>query len=335
MDYLKELENCVLCEHRCGVDRLAGEFGVCRTGLPEVASRTLHPAPPESYTVFMAGCNFKCLNCQNWSISQYPDNRCKVDGWIEPDKLALECVGALNSHRARNMGADRVFFSGGEPSISLPYVEKVVFEAREIEPDLKVNFDTNGYMTPESLDRVLGFADSLTYDLKAFHEDTHGALTGCPPGPVLRNAEILAEKAGERIWEFRVTVVPGVNEDDLKPMCDFLAGLSRDVPVSFLAFRPNFVLDTHPGTPREVLQRAVDQASAAGLNNVTWAGMPGLPGEFAEPDAGIAAAYDHPGAARAAAASAGRGCVTSPRDCLACNVNHDCRLKRYRPASSS
>ena len=63
-DYLQAITHCTLCEHRCGVNRLAGQTGICRMTLPAVASAALHPAPPESYTVFMAGCNFKCLNCQ-------------------------------------------------------------------------------------------------------------------------------------------------------------------------------------------------------------------------------------------------------------------------------
>ena len=79
-----ELESCTLCEHSCGVNRLAGEIGVCRTTLPAVASATLHPAPPSSYTVFLAGCNFKCLNCQNWSISCFPDTDSGIRGFIEP-----------------------------------------------------------------------------------------------------------------------------------------------------------------------------------------------------------------------------------------------------------
>jgi uncharacterized Fe-S radical SAM superfamily protein PflX len=73
-DYLHPLTHCTLCEHRCAVNRLEGETGICRMALPVVASATLHPAPPESYTVFMAGCNYKCLNCQNWTIAQLPDN---------------------------------------------------------------------------------------------------------------------------------------------------------------------------------------------------------------------------------------------------------------------
>ena len=29
-DGLQALRHCTLCEHRCGVDRLAGQTGVCR-----------------------------------------------------------------------------------------------------------------------------------------------------------------------------------------------------------------------------------------------------------------------------------------------------------------
>jgi pyruvate formate lyase activating enzyme len=147
VDGWADLESCQLCEHRCRVNRLAGEIGVCRTTLPAVASAQLHPAPPSSYTVFMAGCNFKCLNCQNWTISCYPDIDCGIRGHVEPGKLAEECVDALASRSARAIAADRIFFSGGAPDIHLPYIEQVVLEARMLDETVKVNFDTNGYLT--------------------------------------------------------------------------------------------------------------------------------------------------------------------------------------------
>ena len=99
--------------------------------VPVVASATLHPAPPESYTVFMAGCNYKCLNCQNWTIAQFPDNGYQPRGFISAKELAKECVAQLDSPAAKLMGADRIFFSGGEPSIHLPYIEEVIAEARK------------------------------------------------------------------------------------------------------------------------------------------------------------------------------------------------------------
>ena len=111
--FLKDLKKCELCEHGCGVNRLKGESGVCKMTVPVVASATLHPAPPESYTVFMAGCNFKCLHCQNWTISQYPDNQFRQRGFIDPEELAEECITHLNSISGKRMRADRIFFSGG------------------------------------------------------------------------------------------------------------------------------------------------------------------------------------------------------------------------------
>lgn len=48
LPWMRELSDCQLCEWRCGVNRLAGEVGVCRIGIPLVASRTPQAAPPES-----------------------------------------------------------------------------------------------------------------------------------------------------------------------------------------------------------------------------------------------------------------------------------------------
>ena len=87
------------------------------------------------------------------------------------------------------------FFSGGEPTIHPPFIEKIVAYAREIEPKIKVNFDTNGYMTEKSLQRILNFTTSITYDLKAYQNETHLALTGAYAAPVLRNAEFIAKHA--------------------------------------------------------------------------------------------------------------------------------------------
>lgn len=56
MNY-SDLENCKLCAWDCGVNRLVGEQGVCLMGVPGVANYRLHPAPPQSYTVFTSGIN--------------------------------------------------------------------------------------------------------------------------------------------------------------------------------------------------------------------------------------------------------------------------------------
>ena len=72
------LAQCELCPHRCGVDRLSGQVGRCRSGaLPTVASWNLHAweEPPisgtgGSGTIFFSGCTGRCRFCQNYPISQ-------------------------------------------------------------------------------------------------------------------------------------------------------------------------------------------------------------------------------------------------------------------------
>jgi pyruvate formate lyase activating enzyme len=330
-DYLSELEACELCEHRCGVNRLAGEAGVCRVTLPVVASATLHPAPPESYTVFVAGCNFKCLNCQNWTISQYPDNQIRQRGFEDPQKLARECVEQLDSTAGRRMGADRVFFSGGEPTIHLPYIERVVAEARKIRPHTKVNFDTNGYLTGESLKRVLELTTSITFDLKAYHNEIHLALTGASSKPVLRNAEYIGRHAKDKLWEYRIVVIPKINEDEIKPLADFIADIDTSLRVSFLAFRPNFALEKHEGAARSLMDRCVQIGRNAGLENVSWAGYTGLSGTFIAVDGDVGPKYLSEQARTAGTYAYVAGCETHPRNCTTCIVNQHCKLKTYIP----
>jgi putative pyruvate formate lyase activating enzyme len=72
---------CLLCPRRCGVDRVAGETGVCgETSALRIASAGPHFGEEPSFsgtrgsgTVFFAGCASRCLFCQNHQISMRYD----------------------------------------------------------------------------------------------------------------------------------------------------------------------------------------------------------------------------------------------------------------------
>lgn len=325
IDYLSELENCELCEWRCGVNRLDGERGVCMIGKPHVASSMLHPAPPQSYTVFLSGCNFKCLNCQNWEIAHYPETGETVRGFLDPAKLAEEAYEAINSPEGRMIGADRIFFSGGSPTPSLPYLEKVVEEARK-QGKVKVNYDTNGFLTGDSLERVLDFANSVTFDIKAYHEDVHRALTGAPVDPVLRNAKYIAENAKEKLWEFRVLSIPGMTEDVIRPISNFLSKIDPELPLNLLAFRPNYILENYQGASRKHMEKAVMEARDSGLKKVSWSGSVNLSGETSRK--GIDE-LEESGSRLAEGIARNAGCRTHPRDCGGCHLRYNCPIKEY------
>ncbi|MFX0206672.1 MAG: radical SAM protein [Candidatus Hodarchaeota archaeon] len=341
LDYLKELENCKLCEWRCGVDRLAEERGTCGVTLPVVASCQLHPAPPGSYTIFTAGCNFKCLHCQNWEIAHgYAQPKVKVglQGFVDPKKLADVSIKQLKSPAASWIKADRLFFSGGEPTIHLPYIEELVHQASLLDSNIRVNFDTNGFLTPESFERVLQFSTSITYDIKAYSSEVHRSLTGADNEPVLRNIEVLAKTAPEKLWEFRIVPIPKIiDHKEIQGVCQFIADFSPDLPVSFLAFRPNFVLDSFSGASSRFIDKMVDIAHKCGLKKVTGVGFPNIPGVLPTsvntfPYRGK---YSQKQARLAGEAVFNVGCRTHLRHCGNCGKKLSCPLRSYIPVRTT
>lgn len=331
MEQYMELENCKLCAWECGVDRLAGEKGVCMTGLPVVASCQLHSAPPQSYTVFTAGCNFRCLNCQNYDIAHYPAIKASIRGRINPERIGREGVNKIQSSQGQLIGADRFFFSGGSPTVSLPWIEEVVGHAKKLDPTVKVNFDTNGFPTKESFYRILSFSDSITFDIKAYHEETHRALTGAPVEPVLQNVERMV-KNKEKLWEFRILVIPNiVDHSEVQAIAEFLASLDETVPICFLAFRPNFCLDKHPGATKKLMRKVVDIAQNVGLANVKWAGFPNIYGTILYPPPEFLEKFTYKQAGFAAYYAQQADCQQIHRNCGDCAYQQNCHVKVYSP----
>ena len=88
---LARLKACNLCPRRCGVDRLSGERGFCRTGRQAVVSSYGPHFGEEdplvgsrgSGTVFFTHCNLQCCFCQNYEISQLGDGL-PADAEIRP-----------------------------------------------------------------------------------------------------------------------------------------------------------------------------------------------------------------------------------------------------------
>jgi len=72
------LQSCRICPHQCGVNRIAGEKGLCRsTAQVMVSSYNAHfgEEPPisgigGSGTIFFTNCTLRCVFCQNYPISQ-------------------------------------------------------------------------------------------------------------------------------------------------------------------------------------------------------------------------------------------------------------------------
>ena len=306
MQHQSELARCNLCEWRCGVNRLEGERGVCRAGMHPLIAYTMLSETLSSYSVTMLGCNFRCIYCNAYRISQYPDAQWFYRDYVEPAVLADETISRMTPD------TDKIGFTGGEPTIHLPYIEEVVRAIREKGTEIGVGIATNGFCTPETLTRVIDIATSISFEIKAYDDDVHRMLTGAPSAPVLRNAKVLATSARESIRVFRTVVIPGITDRQVLKIAAFIADVDPTIPYRLIGFRPNFILYYHPGPGRALMNDLTEQCKEIGLTDVAWSGyypteMPG--GSETE----IAMQY-----LRRA------GCPKYPRSCGECELRDQC-----------
>jgi len=148
------LARCELCENRCGVNRLSGEVGFCGVKKTRIDTFFLHfgeePEIVPSFTIFFTGCSFKCVYCQNHSISQHPE-RGKS---IPPEKMAqlIEVNAGTN-----------INWVGGDPNPHLLYILKTLKHSESKKPQI---WNSNFYVTPEALNLLLGVVDVFLSDFK-------------------------------------------------------------------------------------------------------------------------------------------------------------------------
>src|SRR3990170_31244 len=95
-----------------------------------------------SYSIATVGCNFRCLHCQNYEISQMPKGGKAVTG---ADVTAEEVVSA-----AINEGCESISYTYTEPTIFFEFASDCGVLARG--KGLKNIFVSNGYMTRECID---------------------------------------------------------------------------------------------------------------------------------------------------------------------------------------
>jgi pyruvate formate lyase activating enzyme len=207
---------------------------------------------------------------------------------------------------------DKIGFTGGEPTIHLPYIEEVVQAIRETGTEIGVGIATNGFCTPETLERVIDIATSISFEIKAYDDDVHRMLTGAPSAPVLRNAKVLATIARDNIRVFRTVVIPGITDRQVLKIAAFIAEIDPTIPYRLIGFRPNFILYYHPGPGMALMNDLTEQCKDIGLTDVAWSGyypteMPG--GSETE----IAMQY-----LRRA------GCHKYPRSCGECELRDRC-----------
>ena len=155
------LRRCVLCEWRCKVNRAEGKKGACRLDREtRVATFFRHfgEEPPlvgkyGSGTIFFTGCNFRCVFCQNWDISQDPT----AGRPVSPNMLA-SIICSL-----REEGAANINLVGGEPT---PHLHTILEALKIANVDVPILWNSNLYLTEESMEILKDVVDIWLPDFK-------------------------------------------------------------------------------------------------------------------------------------------------------------------------
>jgi pyruvate formate lyase activating enzyme len=223
-----------------------------------------------TYSIATVGCNFRCLHCQNYSISQPAGERLVIAGKDLPPETIVKL--ALES------GCESISYTYTEPTIFYEYAYDTAVLAHKA--GLKNIFVTNGYITPEALAHIRPFLDAANIDLKGFSEKFYREVVRATLNEVL---DSIVEYKRLGIWiELTTLIIANYNDsdEDLKGIAEFIATkVGIDTPWHVTQFYPTYQLTGQPRTPLDTLRRARRIGLDAGLRYVYEGNVPGEGGE--------------------------------------------------------
>jgi len=125
-----------------------------------------------------------------------------------------------------------VTLSGGECLMQADFCAELLKALKE--KGIHTAVDTCGFVSRESLDKVMPYTDMFLYDLKAFDEDCHIRCTGQSNKTILENLRYLDSRG--KPCEIRIPYVPGYNDDQMEKIAAFLKPLQNITKVKVLAY---------------------------------------------------------------------------------------------------
>lgn len=225
-----------------------------------------------SLSVAAVGCNFRCLNCQNWEISQGP----KLKGLIWGDDLPPEEIVrlALENH------LPSISYTYTEPTVFLEYALDTMKLAKK--SGLKNVWVTNGFTSKESFDLIYPWLDAANVDLKSFSDDFYRKVCNGRLIPVLDTLKRMKRK---KIWlEITTLIIPNLSDskktfEDIAKFIKSELGAETPWHISQFSGTISWKLKDTPDTSLEILKMAYDIGKKAGLKHVYIGNVPGLPSE--------------------------------------------------------
>ncbi len=272
---------CDLCSHHCLIKE--GGRGICNVRVNKggvlyslvygkVASLTPDPIEKKPLYHFYPGtqalsfgtmgCNFRCLHCQNVSLS------CgDPESSFLKEMTPKEIVDIAKRY-------DGIAWTYNEPTISYEYSYDVFKGLKERGGGYTV-YVTNGYITQEPLEDISPYLDAMNIDVKAFTDGFYKKVVGARLEPVLETCKRAREL--DIHIELTYLIIPGYNDskDEVSDFCRWISDeLGKDTVVHFSRFHPHHKMRDVDPTPSSKMYEARDIAHELGLEYVYIGNLP-------------------------------------------------------------
>ncbi|MEN2974460.1 MAG: radical SAM protein [Candidatus Caldarchaeales archaeon] len=273
------LKSCHFCEWRCGIDRTRGQRGVCKLDHRAYISSFFHHYGEEapligvegkggSGTIFFTSCNFHCVFCQNWDISQ-PAGGVEEAG-VESDARRLATI----AKRLRLEGAANINYVGGEPT---PNLHVILESLKHLDVNVPILWNSNMYMSEEAMKLLVDVIDIWLPDFKYWSNECARRLSrvGVKKGyrEVVTRNHLIASENGDMI--IRHLVMPNHIECDTKPILQWIADHIGDkVLVNIMEqYRPEYRVVMKPHLYRDISRRLYGEEIAEAYNYAKMLGI--------------------------------------------------------------
>lgn len=280
------LRCCTLCPRECRIDRIEEELGACGIGPdPVIASYGAHFGEESvlvgrygSGTVFLAGCNLKCVFCQNYDISSLRRGRkvsaadfadmmldlqnqgCHNINFVTPTHQIPQILAGLEIAAGMGLRLPLVYNSGGYESVEALRILDGVFDIYM--PDVKYGHNAPGKLysgVPDYWDRAREAVREMhrqvgDLEIRTTACDEGGTATIAVRGLLVRHLVLPHGKAHTR------EVVRFLAEEISKDTYINIMGQYR------LEYRAASFLEINRRPTNEELREALQEAVAAGLH---------------------------------------------------------------------
>ncbi len=263
-----KLESCDVCPHKCEVNRLKDEKGICRTGKKaKVSSFGPHFGEESplvgrygSGTIFFAYCNLGCIFCQNYDISHLGE------GYLVDEERIAEIMLSL-----QNLGCHNINFV--TPTHVVPQIVKALPSAIERGLNVPLVYNTGGYDSVSTLELLDGIFDIYMPDLK-YSDDKIGQRysTAKDYSEIARQAiKKMHQQVGDLAMDergvakrgllIRHLILPQDLAGTYQAMKFIAEKISKNTYVNLMdQYRPCFKANDYPPLDRRITQKEFVQA---------------------------------------------------------------------------